>query len=215
MPSRQPPEPWRQATALSGLVLAVLALLAWAIAQGRPVPLPDAADLYIPCLSYAPFRRAGHSPADPGLHIAPVQIEADLRRLRELTGCVRTYGVDHGLDAVPAIARALGMRVVLGAWIDGDAVRNTAQLERALALGRDYADVIDLLVIGNEVLLRGEQTPAALATRCSRGPNATLPCRLPMPTSGLSGCAMPTHCASTSMSSPPMCCPTGRIPRSP
>ena len=168
MPSRQPPEPWRQATAFSGLVLVVLALLAWAIAQGRPVPLPDAADLHIPCLSYAPFRRAGHSPSDPGLHIAPSQIEADLRRLRELTGCVRTYGVDHGLDALPEIARRLGMRVVLGAWIDGDAVRNTAQLERALALGRDYADVIDLLVIGNEVLLRGEQTPAALAALLAR-----------------------------------------------
>ena len=168
MPSRQLPASWRQATVLSGLVLVMLALLAWAIAQGRPVPLPDAADLRIPCLSYAPFRRAGHSPVDPGLHIAPAQIEDDLRRLRELTGCVRTYGVDHGLDAVPVIARALGMRVVLGAWIDGDAAHNTAQLERALALGRDYADVVDLLVIGNEVLLRGEQTPTALAALLAR-----------------------------------------------
>jgi exo-beta-1,3-glucanase (GH17 family) len=55
------------------------------------------------------------------LHLEPLQIEADLRQLRAITSCVRTYGVDHGLAAVPAIARALGMRVVLGAWINGDA----------------------------------------------------------------------------------------------
>ena len=166
-PSR-PPAPWRQAAALSGLALCVLSLLVWALFQGRPVPVPDAPVLHVPCLSYAPFRRPGHTPADPGLRLEPAQIEADLRRLRALTGCVRTYGVGHGLDAVPAIARALGMRVLLGAWIDGDAPSNAAQLERALALGRDYPDVIDLLIIGNEVLLRGEQAPAALAALLAR-----------------------------------------------
>ena len=70
-------------------------------------------------MSYAPFRRPNHSPFDPTLHLEPAEIEADLRLLREMTSCVRTYGVDHGLDAVPAIARALGMRVLLGAWIGG------------------------------------------------------------------------------------------------
>ncbi len=166
--SRQSPAPWRQAAALSGLTLCVLSLLVWALLQGRPVPVPDAPGLRVPCLSYAPFRRPGHTPVDPALHIEPAQIEADLRRLRALTGCVRTYGVGHGLDAVPAIARALGMRVLLGAWIDGDAASNAAQLERALALGRNYPDVIDLLIIGNEVLLRGEQAPEALAALLAR-----------------------------------------------
>nr|MBP6709018.1 glycoside hydrolase family 17 [Accumulibacter sp.] len=69
MPSRKAPAPWRQASALSGLALGVLVLLAWAVAQGRPVPLPDAGDLRVPCVSYAPFRRPGQSPSDPALHI--------------------------------------------------------------------------------------------------------------------------------------------------
>ncbi len=90
-------------------------------------------------------------------------IEADLRLISTISRCVRTYGVDRGLDAVPALARQLGLRVILGAWIDSDSASNTAQIQRALALTREYADVIDLLVVGNEVLLRGEQTPAALA----------------------------------------------------
>ena len=161
--SPRPPNLWRRVAALGSLALGLLWLLIWAFAQGRPLPLPEVAELRLHCISYAPFRRTGHSPFDPALTITPAMIEADLRLISTVSRCVRTYGVDHGLDAVPAIARQLGLRVILGAWIDSDSVSNTAQLQRALALTRDYADVIDLLVVGNEVLLRGEQTPAALA----------------------------------------------------
>ncbi|MBK8319989.1 MAG: hypothetical protein IPL05_16175 [Betaproteobacteria bacterium] len=69
---------------------------------------------------------------------------------------------------MPAIARKLRLRVVLGAWIDGNAVTNQAQLDKALGLSRDYADVIDLLIVGNEVLLRGELPAAELARLLAR-----------------------------------------------
>jgi exo-beta-1,3-glucanase (GH17 family) len=158
---------------LLALALAVAALLGWAIERGRPVLLPEAGATQLPCVSYAPFRRAGHSPFDAGLHIAPALIEADLQLLRRVTGCVRTYGLDHGLDAVPGIARRLGLRVVLGAWIGRDAAANAAQLERALALSREYADVVDLLVVGNEVLLRRELSPEALAALLAQARRAS------------------------------------------
>ena len=163
LPSPSTTAPWRRLAALGSLTLGLLLLLAWAFELGRPVALPEVGELRLPCVSYAPFRRQGHNPFDPGVNITPAMIEADLRLLASVSRCVRTYGVDRGLDAVPEIARQLGLRVILGAWIDSDSVSNTAQLKRALALTQEYADVIDLLVVGNEVLLRGEQTPAALA----------------------------------------------------
>ncbi len=166
--SQKPVPMWRRALVLGGLALGLLILLLWSFNQGRPVALPEAAELRLPCVSYAPFRRPGHSPFDPALNVEPAMIEADLRLLSQVTGCIRTYGLDHGLDAVPAIARKLGLRVVLGAWIDGNAVTNQAQLDKALGLSRDYADVIDLLVVGNEVLLRGELPPAELANLLAR-----------------------------------------------
>ena len=153
----------RRVAVLLALALALAALLGWAFDQGRPVALPEVGERRLPCVSYAPFRRPGATPFDAALRIEPAAIEADLRALRAVTGCVRTYGVDHGLDAVPAIARTLGLRVVLGAWIGRDAEANAAQLERALALAREHADVIDLLMVGNEVLLRRELAPEALA----------------------------------------------------
>lgn len=161
--SPRPPRFWRQLAVLGSLALGLLGLLIWAFAQGQPVALPEVTEARLPCVSYAPFRRPGHSPFDPTLIVTPAQIEADLRLISTVSRCVRTYGVDRGLEAVPALARQLGLRVILGAWIDSDNASNAVQIQRALKLTRDYADAIDLLVIGNEVLLRGEQTPAALA----------------------------------------------------
>ena len=142
-------------------MLALALASAWQ--SGRPVSLPEAKQERLPCVSYAPFRHAGETPFDPTLRISAAAIEDDLRRLATVTGCVRTYGVDHGLDAVPAVARKLGMKVLLGAWIGGDTVANARELERALALAREFRDTVQLLIVGNEVLLRQEMEAAALA----------------------------------------------------
>ena len=167
-PAAVAPSAARRAAVLFLLSLVLALILAWAVLQGRPAALPEVAAAQLPCVSYAPFRRAGDTPFDPALRIGPQAIEADLRLLKAVTGCVRTYGLDHGLDAVPAIARKLGLRVVLGAWIGRDAAANEIQLRRALDLAREYRDVVQLLVVGNEVLLRRELAPEALAALLDR-----------------------------------------------
>jgi exo-beta-1,3-glucanase (GH17 family) len=173
-PAAVPPGAARRGAVLLLLSLVLALILTWAVLQGRPAALPEVAAgtmsqiRQLPCVSYAPFRRDGDTPFDPALRIAPVAIEADLRLLKTVTGCLRTYGLDHGLDAVPAIARKLGLRVVLGAWIGRDAAANEIQLRRALELAREYHDVVKLLVVGNEVLLRRELAPEALAALLQR-----------------------------------------------
>ncbi len=167
-PTAQQPSAARRFAAPLVLAAALAATLVWAVLSGRPAPLPEADGARLPCVSYAPFRRAGDTPFDPTVRIAPAAIEADLRLLAAVTGCVRTYGLDHGLDAVPAVARRVGLRVVLGAWIGRDATANETQLRRALDLAREYRDVVQLLVVGNEVLLRRELAPAALAALLER-----------------------------------------------
>ena len=161
----------RRTAVLILLAVVLCAVLAEAVWNGRPVALPDSGGVNlprVPCVSYAPFRRAGETPFDPDLLISPAAIEADLRRLATLTGCVRTYGLDHGLDAVPDVARRVGLRVVLGAWIGRDTAANATQLHKALELARDYPDVVQMLVVGNEVLLRRELSPQALAELLAR-----------------------------------------------
>lgn len=148
--------------------LALALVLLWWLERGRPVSLvePKLSGQTLPCLSYAPFRRPGINPLKPGSAqavISPAQIEEDLRILKTRTNCIRTYGLAQGLDALPAIAKRLGMRVKLGAWLGRDTAQNGAELERALALAHDFKGTIELLIVGNEVLLRREMLPAELA----------------------------------------------------
>lgn len=145
------------------LMLTLFGLLIWLADRITPTQVKAATQTRLACVSYAPFRDASHSPFDPELIISRESIRSDLQQLAKITDCVRTYGLDHGLDAVPDIARELGMRVILGAWISSNAVANQAEIEKAIKLSRSHADVITLMVIGNEVLLRRELTAVQLA----------------------------------------------------
>lgn len=145
-----------------GASLVVLLLL---LLQTRPVGLPDLklqAGERLSCLSYAPYHRDGRTPLDPTASISRAEIVADLVVLAPLTRCVRTYAVHQGLEQVPDVARELGLRVWLGAWVGHDAQHNRRELETALDLAERYPDVVRGLIVGNEVLLRREQPEGAL-----------------------------------------------------
>jgi glucan 1,3-beta-glucosidase len=143
---------------------AAAVVLAW-VWLGRPVAMPDSPvgpseKLY--CVSYAPFR-SGQTPLDPSTHISPAQIEDDLSRLARITSCVRTYSVDFGLDRVAEIAGRFGLKVIQGLWLSGIPEKNRYQIETAVALANKYPNVIRSVVVGNEVLLRGEMSANDLA----------------------------------------------------
>ena len=42
----------------------------------------------------------------------------------------------------PEVARTLGMKVVLGAWIDRDEAASGRELDTALRLAREHADLV-------------------------------------------------------------------------
>ncbi|MDR2689773.1 MAG: beta-1,6-glucan synthase [Azoarcus sp.] len=141
--------------------LLLSALLSGLHEDARPVAMHDlrlGGGERLRCVSYAPFHHPGQTPFIEGVVIERQQIEADLGALVKITDCVRLYSVDTGLDQVPALARALGLKVLLGAWVGRDADKNTRELDRALALANAYPDVVRALIVGNEVLLRRERT---------------------------------------------------------
>ena len=175
MPSRR-----RFWAALLIQAIALLIVLGWWFARGisfsldaRTVSEASVSKL-LPCVSYSPFRTRdgdgdghgdGHgevNPFNPAASVTPAQIESDLRILKTRTNCIRTYGLSQGLDAVPAIVQKLGMRMKLGVWLARDEAQNRRELDRGMALARQYKDVVDLLVVGNEVLLRRELSPETL-----------------------------------------------------
>jgi len=114
------------------------------------------------CVSYAPFR-AAQTPLVPTTHIAPEQIAQDLAQLAKISDCVRTYSIENGLDQVPALAAKVGLKVIQGIWLGSNRLKNLAQISTAVRLAKEYPGVITSLVVGNEVLLRGEMTTSDLA----------------------------------------------------
>jgi glucan 1,3-beta-glucosidase len=108
-------------------------------------------------VSYAPFR-GDQDPFGPDIPIDPRQIEEDLVRLKPLTDCIRTYSIDHGLDQIPEIAARHGMKVMLGLWLSSLPDLSRHQTETAIALARRFPESIQSIVVGNEVLLRGEMS---------------------------------------------------------
>ncbi|MGY8662873.1 beta-(1-6) glucans synthase [Bradyrhizobium sp. UFLA05-109] len=114
------------------------------------------------CVSYAPFR-GDQTPLDPSTHIGADQIEQDLRQLKDITDCVRTYSIENGLDQVPAIATKVGgLKVIQGIWLGSNRSKNFSQVATAVRLSKEFPDTVTSLVVGNEVLLRGEMTTADL-----------------------------------------------------
>lgn len=128
--------------------------------QATPAP-PTPNNL--PCLSYAPFRRPGHTPTDPNLRLSDDQLLEDLRILARLTRCIRVYGTSHGQDRIPALAGSLGLQVVMGAWISRDRAASQREVDTTLAVARAHPDVVKMILIGNEVLLRQERSAEDLA----------------------------------------------------
>jgi exo-beta-1,3-glucanase (GH17 family) len=130
--------------------------------HGRPQAMPDVPDGKMRCTSYAPYRD-GQSPFQEGMVIPAWQIEEDLAILSKRFDCVRTYSVNQGLDQVPAIAAKHGMKVLLGVWISRDRAKkgtNDKEIELAVRLANepDLKNTIMAVIVGNEVLLRREQT---------------------------------------------------------
>lgn len=140
-------------------VFLLLSAILWS--RTRPIEMHDlhlADGEKLKCVSYAPYHRPGQTPLDIDTRIEREQIAADLAALSRITECVRLYSVDQGLDQVPELARPLGMKVLLGAWIGYEKPRNARELERAIALANANPDVVRALIVGNEVLLRRERT---------------------------------------------------------
>ena len=122
-------------------------------------PIDPAAKLE--CVSYAPFRN-DQTPHNADLIVSPKQIAEDLAELARISKCIRIYSIDNGLDKVPELASRVGLKVLLGVWIGRDRAKNALLVNTAISLAKDHPGVIEAIIVGSEVLLRGEMTVSDL-----------------------------------------------------
>ena len=155
---QRPPDGNSISAALAHFALTALAIAAawwWLGAPVRlpPSPLANGGKLY--CVSYAPFRN-GQDPLVETTRVSAQQIDEDLTVLSRYTDCIRTYSIEFGQDQIAAIAQRHGMTLLQGLWLSNDAAKNRRQISTVVALAKKYPDVIRAVIVGNEVLLRGD-----------------------------------------------------------
>jgi exo-beta-1,3-glucanase (GH17 family) len=138
-----------------------IAFAAWRF-EGRLQPMPDApasglVDGKFACLSYAPYRD-GQTPFNESFVVPPSQIDEDLTILATHTACVRTYSTNQGLSEVVPLAARHGLKVLLGAWIGTETKKNDQEVDSVIRIANTYPDTVAAVIVGNEVLLRRDQS---------------------------------------------------------
>ncbi len=148
---------------LFACLLALLGLGALWYDLGKPIQLPDAASPThkLQCASYTPFDK-DQSPFDQPFRLRPARMDADLALLAERFQCIRTYSMT-GLEAIPALARKHGLKVMLGAWVNANPVDTDKEVQLLIAAANANPDVVSAVIVGNEALLRKEVTGERLA----------------------------------------------------
>jgi exo-beta-1,3-glucanase (GH17 family) len=115
-------------------------------------------------VGFGPY--TGDQDPNLGAIVTREQVRQRLLLLRPYTRAVRSYGSGGGLEHVGPVAREVGMRAALGAWIGRDAAENDRQVESLIIALR--AGLGDAGIVGNEALLRDDVTPPALAAYVDR-----------------------------------------------
>ena len=124
-----------------------------------PSPLAQGGKLY--CVSYVPYQD-GQDPLVEGTQVNPEEIDRDLALLSKYSNCVRTYSIKDDIQSILTSARKHGLKVLEGLWLSSDPEKNRVQIATTIKLANQFPDVVAAIVVGNEVLLRGEMTATDL-----------------------------------------------------
>jgi len=89
-----------------------------------------------------------------GDHLSKEQIDLRMDVVAPYTKWVRSFSCTEGNEHVPVSAKARGIKTMVGAWIGPDKDTNTEEINALVSLAK--AGYVDVAVVGNEVLLRGD-----------------------------------------------------------
>jgi exo-beta-1,3-glucanase (GH17 family)/cellulose synthase/poly-beta-1,6-N-acetylglucosamine synthase-like glycosyltransferase len=133
------------------IAIATLTIMSWAL-YNQPETEPAWPER-IQGFAFSPFR--SHQAPIWSSYPRPMEIESDIALLEHKTHAIRTYTVEHTLGEIPRLAAKYGINVALGAWVDPNADKTRNEITRMLDISV-HTDNVVRIIVGNEVLLRGD-----------------------------------------------------------
>ena len=92
----------------------------------------------------------------PGDILTEKQIKRRLEIIKPYTQWVRSFSCTEGNELIPKIAKEMGMKTLVGAWLGNDDKINQQEVENLIKIAKE--GYVDIAEVGNEVMLRGDLT---------------------------------------------------------
>ncbi len=96
----------------------------------------------------------------PGHILEEKQVRRRLEILRPYIKWIRSFSCVEGNELIPKIAKELGIKTLVGAWLGSDEEMNKKEIDGLIKLAEN--GYVDIAAVGNEVLYRGDLTEGQL-----------------------------------------------------
>lgn len=96
----------------------------------------------------------------PGDHISEEQVRRRMKILQPHTRWIRSFSCTEGNEFIPQVAKEMGLKTLVGAWLGNDPEVNRREIEGLIALAEQ--GYVDIAAVGNEVMYRKDLTEEAL-----------------------------------------------------
>lgn len=96
----------------------------------------------------------------PGDVLTEEQVRQRMLILQPYTKWIRSFSCIEGNEWIPKIAKELGIKTLVGAWLGNDKDKNEEEIEQLIALAKE--GLVDIAAVGNEVLYRNDLTAEEL-----------------------------------------------------
>ncbi len=93
---------------------------------------------------------------NPGDQLSQEQIRRRLEILKPYTKWVRSFSCTDGNELIPKIAKELGMKTMVGAWLGDNDEINQREVENLIRVTNE--GYVDIAAVGNEVMYRKDLT---------------------------------------------------------
>jgi glucan 1,3-beta-glucosidase len=92
----------------------------------------------------------------PGDIISEEQVRHRMEILKPHTWWIRSFSCTEGNELIPKVAKEMGIKTLVGAWLGNDPEINQREIEGLIKLAKE--GLVDIAAVGNEVMYRNDLT---------------------------------------------------------
>lgn len=93
---------------------------------------------------------------EPGTVLTKAQIQRRMAIIAPYTGWIRSFSCIEGNELIPEVAKELGLKTMVGAWLGPDKAKNEEEIAALIDMAN--RGLVDIAAVGNEVMYRKDLT---------------------------------------------------------